>query len=57
MASGGELQLQAYVDRSNRDDALFYRPTAEIVDLDFQYALPGDEAPGAVGRRISLGTR
>src|SRR3954469_11306584 len=40
-ASGAQLQLQAYVDHSKRDDALFYRPTADIVDLDFQYSIPG----------------
>ncbi len=39
--SGSALQLQAYVDRSKREDALFYGPTADIVDLDFQYAMPG----------------
>jgi iron complex outermembrane recepter protein len=43
LAGGSELQLQTYVDRTKRDDALFYRPTAEIVDIDFQYAIPGDK--------------
>lgn len=43
LASGSELQLQAYVDRSQRADALFYGPTADIVDLDLQYAMPGDK--------------
>jgi len=38
---GGQMQFQAYADHSKRDDALFYRPTADIVDLDFQYGLPG----------------
>ena len=42
-AGGGELQVQAYLDHSERDDALFYRPTADIVDLDLQYAAPGDK--------------
>ena len=42
-SGGGELQLQAYVDHSERDDALFYRPTADIIDLDFQYAAAGDK--------------
>ena len=41
MASGSQLQLQAYMDHSKRDDALFYRPTADILDIDFQYAIPG----------------
>jgi len=40
-AGGSQLQLQAYMDHSKRDDALFYRPTADIVDIDFQYAIPG----------------
>jgi iron complex outermembrane receptor protein len=41
LASGSELQVQAYIDRSKRDDAIFYRPTADILDLDIQYAMPG----------------
>jgi iron complex outermembrane recepter protein len=41
LASGSEMQLQVYVDRSQRDDALFFGPTADILDLDFQYAMPG----------------
>jgi iron complex outermembrane receptor protein len=42
LKSGSALQLQAYVDHSKRDDALFFRPTADIVDVDFQYAIPGE---------------
>lgn len=38
---GSQLQLQAYFDHSERDDALFYEPKADIVDVDFQYAMPG----------------
>jgi iron complex outermembrane receptor protein len=38
---GGEMQLQAYVDHSKRDDALFFGPKADIADIDFQYAVPG----------------
>ncbi|HEY4366784.1 MAG TPA: TonB-dependent receptor [Steroidobacteraceae bacterium] len=41
LASGSQIQLQAYVDHTDRDDALFYKPKADIVDLDFQYAIPG----------------
>jgi iron complex outermembrane receptor protein len=41
LASGSAMQLQVYADRSTRDDALFYGPTADILDLDFQYAMPG----------------
>lgn len=43
MDSGAQLQFQAYVDHSDRDDALFYRPKSDIVDLDFQYAIPGEK--------------
>lgn len=43
MDSGSQLQFQAYVDHSDRDDNLFYRPKADIVDLDFQYAIPGEK--------------
>jgi iron complex outermembrane receptor protein len=38
LGDGDEFQLQAYVDHTERDDALFYRPTADIVDLDFQHS-------------------
>jgi iron complex outermembrane recepter protein len=38
---GGQMQLQAYVDHTSRDDALFYRPDADIVDIDFQHTLAG----------------
>jgi iron complex outermembrane recepter protein len=38
---GGELRLQAYVDHYKRDDDLFFGPEDNIVDLDFQYAMPG----------------
>jgi len=41
LSSGSTWQLQVYVDRSRRKDALFYEPTADIVDFDFQYAMPG----------------
>jgi iron complex outermembrane receptor protein len=40
-AGGNELQLQAYLDHSKRDDALFFGPTADIADLDVQYAVAG----------------
>jgi iron complex outermembrane receptor protein len=42
-ASGANLQLQLYADHTERDDALFYRPKADIVDIDFQYALAGEK--------------
>jgi iron complex outermembrane receptor protein len=38
LGDGDEFQLQAYVDHTERDDALFYRPTADIFDLDFQHS-------------------
>ena len=41
MASGSQLQLQMYFDHTDRDDALFYRPKADIFDLDLQYAING----------------
>jgi iron complex outermembrane receptor protein len=41
-ASGGsEFQLQAYFDHSSRDDFLFFKPTADILDIDFQHAIAG----------------
>lgn len=36
-----DLQLQMYVDHSERHDALFYGPTADIVDIDFQHSISG----------------
>ncbi|HEV7608440.1 MAG TPA: TonB-dependent receptor [Steroidobacteraceae bacterium] len=54
-ASGGQLQLQAYLDHSERDDALFYRPTADIVDLDLQYAMPGTKHKVLWGAGYRLG--
>lgn len=38
---GSQVQLQAYFDHSERDDALFYKPRADIVDIDLQYSVPG----------------
>jgi iron complex outermembrane recepter protein len=40
--TGGELQLQAYVDHSKREDAVFFGPETDIADIDFQYAAPGE---------------
>ncbi len=37
-AENSQLQVQAYVDHTERDDALFYGPTADIFDLDFQHS-------------------
>lgn len=41
-SDGGDLRVQAYVDRSRRDDPLLYRPTVDIGDIEFKHAL----APG-----------
>jgi iron complex outermembrane receptor protein len=38
---GGEMQLQVYLDHSERDDALFFGPRNDIADLDFQHSMPG----------------
>jgi iron complex outermembrane receptor protein len=37
-----DLQIQAYWDRSRRDDLLFYKPEADIFDLDFQHSIRRD---------------
>ncbi len=37
-SADSQLQVQVYFDRTERDDALFYGPTADIIDLDFQHA-------------------
>jgi iron complex outermembrane receptor protein len=33
------MRLQAYIDRTKRDDPLFYKPESQILDVDFQHAL------------------
>lgn len=40
--NGGDLRLQAYLDRARRDDPLLYRPTADIADIELKHTL----APG-----------
>jgi iron complex outermembrane receptor protein len=37
---GSQIQLQAYYDHSKRDDTIFYTPTADILDIDFQHSIP-----------------
>jgi iron complex outermembrane receptor protein len=37
---GRELQVQSYLDRASRDDFLFFRPTADIVDIEVQHTIP-----------------
>jgi iron complex outermembrane receptor protein len=41
LADGSRLQVQAYVDRSEREDRLFYGPSATIADVEFQHSIPG----------------
>jgi iron complex outermembrane recepter protein len=36
---GDDLRLQAYVDRSEREDALLYKPRTDLADLEFQHGL------------------
>jgi len=55
LEDGSAMQLQAYVDRSRRDDDLFYGPTADIVDVDFQYAMPGTRHKVIWGAGYRLG--
>ncbi|HSW05428.1 TonB-dependent receptor plug domain-containing protein [Aquabacterium sp.] len=38
-ADGSSLRVQAYYDHSTRDDALLYRPTVDIADLELQHSL------------------
>src|SRR5688572_26133782 len=40
LAGGSDVRLQAYFDKTNRDDPLFYRPQSEIFDIDFHHAVP-----------------
>lgn len=37
---GSELQVQSYFDRAERDDFLFFRPQAEIFDVEAQHSIP-----------------
>ena len=39
LSGGSDVQLQMYFDHSARDDFLFYEPTADILDVDFQHAI------------------
>jgi iron complex outermembrane receptor protein len=39
LAGGSNLQVQAYVDRAERDDFLFFRPKAEILDVEAQHTV------------------
>jgi len=37
---GGEIQVQAYFDRTEHQDPLLYRPRSDVVDLQFQHSIP-----------------
>lgn len=39
-ADGSDLRVQAYLDHTERDDAVLYRPTVDMVDLEFQHGMP-----------------
>jgi iron complex outermembrane receptor protein len=42
LSGGSNVHLQMYFDHSAREDFLFYDPTADILDLDFQHAIAAD---------------
>jgi iron complex outermembrane receptor protein len=42
LAGGSDLRVQAYYDRTKRDDAFLYRPEADIFDLEFQHGMKLD---------------
>jgi iron complex outermembrane receptor protein len=43
LSGGSEIQVQAYVDHSERRDRLFFAPTATIADIEFQHSIPGEK--------------
>ena len=40
LSGGSNLELQAYYDRTNRDDSLLYRPEAGVADIQFRHSIP-----------------
>jgi iron complex outermembrane receptor protein len=40
LAGGSELSVQAYFDRTERDDAFLFQPRSDVFDLQFQHSLP-----------------
>jgi iron complex outermembrane receptor protein len=40
LANAGELQVQSYFDHAERDDALFFRPKADIFDVEVTHSIP-----------------
>lgn len=43
LRGGSEIQVQAYFDRTERRDYLFFGPKASIADIEFQHAIPGEK--------------
>jgi iron complex outermembrane receptor protein len=37
--SGGEVRVQAYVDNTQREDALLYKPSIDLADIEAQHSL------------------
>jgi iron complex outermembrane recepter protein len=40
LENGSDIRVQTYYDHTRRNDPLFYRPTADIFDVEFQHGLP-----------------
>jgi iron complex outermembrane receptor protein len=40
LEGGSDIRVQTYLDKTNRDDPLFYRPQSEIFDIDFHHGIP-----------------
>ena len=43
LANSGELQVQSYFDHAERDDSLFFRPSADIFDVELTHSIPHDK--------------
>jgi iron complex outermembrane receptor protein len=39
LEGGSDVQLQMYFDHSARDDFIFYKPTADVLDIDLQHTI------------------
>ena len=39
LAGGSDISLQAYVDRTEREDAFLFKPRSDVFDLQFQHGL------------------
>ncbi len=40
LANSGELRVQTYFDHAERDDSLFFRPEADIFDVELTHSIP-----------------